>query len=235
MHRIDGVRMALFSLLDMIALAAFVGAWIVYAIVLERTPHGRNGLNARMDVFRDEWMMRMLEREMRMVDGQIMASLQNGTAFFASTSLLAIGGALTLLRSPDELLTVVASLPFGLPTSRSLWEIKTVGLVVIFIYAFFKFAWCYRLYNYVAIMIGAMPPFTDKDLPSAQAHARHTGKLCESAGRHFNRGQRAFFFALGYLGWFVSAWLFMATTAAVVAVMWQRQYVSDARAAISND
>ena len=26
----------------------------------------------------------------------------------------------------------------------------------------------------------------------------------EAAGRHFNRGQRAFFFALGYLGWFVS-------------------------------
>jgi len=224
--------MMLFSPLDLIALAVFVGAWIIYAILLEWTPHGRNGLNARMDAFRDAWMLRMLEREMRMVDGQIMASLQNGTAFFASTSLLAIGGALTLLRSPDELLTVVAALPLGMPSSRILWEIKTIGLVVIFIYAFFKFAWCYRLYNYVAIMIGAMPPFTEKDSEEARSHAIHTGKLCESAGRHFNRGQRAFFFALGYLGWFVSAWLFMATTAAVVAVMWQRQYTSDARAAM---
>ena len=44
----------------------------------------------------------MLDRDMRMFDMQIMASLQNGTAFFASTSLLAIGGALTLLRSPDD-------------------------------------------------------------------------------------------------------------------------------------
>ena len=226
--------MTLFSPLDLVALAIFVGAWIFYAVVLEWTPHGRNGLNAKMDGFRDEWMQRMLERELRMVDGQIMASLQNGTAFFASTSLLAIGGALTLLRSPDELLTVVASLPFAMPTSRILWEIKTIGLVVIFIYAFFKFAWCYRLYNYVAIMIGAMPPFTEKDSPAAQAHAARAGKMCESAGRHFNRGQRAFFFALGYLGWFVSAWLLMATTAAVVAVMWQRQYTSDARAAMPN-
>jgi len=224
--------MTLFSVLDLTALALFIGAWISYAIMLEWTPHGRNGLNARMNDYRDAWMLRMLEREMRMVDGQIMASLQNGTAFFASTSLLAIGGALTLLRSPDELLTVVATLPLGMPTSRVLWEIKTIGLVVIFIYAFFKFAWCYRLYNYVAIMIGAMPPFTDKDSVEAKAHATHTGKLCESAGRHFNRGQRAFFFALGYLGWFVSAWLFMATTAAVVIVMWQRQFASDARAAI---
>lgn len=225
----------LFSPLDLSALALFVGVWIVYAIMLEWTPHGRRGLNAKMDGYRDEWMQRMLEREMRMVDGQIMASLQNGTAFFASTSLLAIGGALTLLRSPDELLTVVASLPLGMPTSRVLWEIKTIGLVVIFIYAFFKFAWCYRLYNYVAIMIGAMPPHTDKDLPAAREHAARTGKLCESAGRHFNRGQRAFFFALGYLGWFVSAWLLIATTVAVVIVMWQRQFTSEARTAMPGD
>ena len=27
-----------------------------------------------------------------------------------------------------------------------------------------------------------------------------TTRLFEAAGRHFNRGQRAFFFALGYLG-----------------------------------
>ena len=42
----------------------------------------------------------MLDREARMVDMQIMASLQNGTAFFASTSLIAIGGGLALLRRP---------------------------------------------------------------------------------------------------------------------------------------
>jgi uncharacterized membrane protein len=233
-HRDRERPMTLFSVLDFVALSVFVGAWIVYAILLEWTPHGGRGLNKMMDRYRDEWMQRLLERDMRMVDAQIMASLQNGTAFFASTSLLAIGGALTLLRSPDELLTVVAALPFGMPTTRALWEIKTVGLVVIFIYAFFKFAWCYRLYNYVAILIGAMPPFTERESPSAQAHAARTAKLCESAGRHFNRGQRAFFFALGYLGWFVSAWLFMATTAAVVIVMWQRQFTSDARIAIDN-
>ena len=46
----------------------------------------------------------MLGREMRMVDAQIVAALQNGTAFFASTSLIAVGGALTLLRSTPEIL-----------------------------------------------------------------------------------------------------------------------------------
>src|SRR5439155_12080414 len=137
-----------FSIHDMIALAWFVGAWTAYAVLLEYFPHRREGLNARMNAFREVWMRRMLDREMRMVDMQIMAALQNGTAFFASTSLIAVGGALTLLRSPDEMIAVASYLPFGVPSSRALWEAKTIGLCIVFVYAFFKFAWAYRLYNY---------------------------------------------------------------------------------------
>jgi uncharacterized membrane protein len=55
------------------------------------------------------------------------------------------------------------------------------------------------------------------------------------AGKHFNRGQRAFFFALAYLGWFVSAYVFIAATAAVLYVMWRRQFASDARDALLKD
>src|SRR5690349_15490995 len=50
------------------------------------------------------------------------------------------------------------------------WEAKTIGLVIIFAYAFFKFAWSYRLYNYVAILLGAMPFSADKETPEALAH-----------------------------------------------------------------
>jgi uncharacterized membrane protein len=224
--------MSLFDLPDLLALGFFIVSWLGYSMILEWTPRGRTGLNARMHEHRDGWMQQMLRRDMRMVDAQIMASLQNGTAFFASTSLIAVGGTLTILRSTDDLITIVSTLPFGVQTARMLWEIKVIGLAVIFVYAFFKFAWSYRLYNYVAIMIGAMPPSTEKDNPDAKRHALRTGKLCESAGRHFNRGQRAFFFALGYLGWFVSPWLLFATTAAIVVVMWNRQFSSDASAAV---
>jgi len=220
------------STLDLIALAWFVVAWIGYAINIEYLPRKRLSLNAQMNTYREVWMRRMLEREMRMVDMQVMAALQNGTAFFASTSLLAIGGALTIVRSTDEMLRVVATLPLGLETSRTLWEIKAIGLAVIFVYAFFKFAWSYRLFNYVSILLGAMPPEREKDTPEAEAHVQRTTRLFAAAGRHFNHGQRAFFFALGYLGWFVSPYLFMATTAAVVFVMWFRQFKSDARRAM---
>jgi len=224
--------MNLFAPIDLVALGCFVGAWLIYAFVVEWTPLGRAGLSAYMDRYREVWVERMLHREARMVDMQIMTALQNGTAFFASTSLIAIGGTLSLLRSTDDVLTVMGSLPFAIPTTREQWEAKTIGLVIIFAYAFFKFAWSYRLYNYVAILLGAMPLAAEKETPEAAAHIRRTTQMFQSAGRHFNRGQRGFFLALGYLGWFAGPYVLMLTTAAVVAVLWRRQFISQARKAV---
>jgi uncharacterized membrane protein len=219
--------MALFSTPDWIALGCFICAWVAYAIALEWTPLGRRSLNARMDAYREIWMQRMLARNPRIVDTQITASLQNGTAFFASTSLLAIGGALALLRSTDAVLDIVSALPFGIAPTRVQWEAKVLGLVVIFAYAFFKFAWAYRLFNYVAILLGAAPPVEEMDTPAARAHARRAAKLIERAGRHFNRGQRAIFFALGYLGWFLGPSALIVATLAVLAVTIRRQFASE--------
>jgi len=213
---------------DIVAVAFFTLEWTVYAVTLEYTAYGRDSLSARMNVYREVWMRRLLDRDARMVDMQIMAALQNGTAFFASTSLIAVGGALALLRSTNEALAVLGALPIDLRPSPALWELKCVGLILIFVYAFFKFAWSYRLFNYVAILLGAMPPAAQRDTPEAEAHVIRTTRLFEAAGRHFNRGQRAFFFALGYLGWFVSPWVLFVTTAAVVIVTWRRQFASNA-------
>ena len=225
--------MAAFTLPDLMALAWFLGAWIGYSLLIENTAKGRSGLNSLMNGYRDEWMERLLARDMRMVDAQVTASLQNGTAFFASTSLIAIGGTLTLLRSTEQVLTVVSALPFGVAQSPELWEVKMVGLAVIFVYAFFKFAWSYRLFNYFAIMVGAAPPPEEKDSAAAHAFAHRAARLCADAGGHFNRGQRAFFFALGYLGWFLGPLPLALTTTGIVIVMWRRQFASDARLAFS--
>jgi uncharacterized membrane protein len=228
-HPTQGAAMLLFSTFDLIALAWFVGCWVVYAIMVENTKYARSGLNALVNGYRDVWMERLLTRDMRMVDAQVTASLQNGTAFFASTSLIAVGGALTLFRSTDEMLHLIAELPFGIVTTRLQWEAKLLGLVVIFVYAFFKFAWSYRLFNYVAIMVGAAPPVTESDSPAAREFVLRASTLCSEAGRHFNRGQRAFFLSLGYLGWFIGPAVLIASTTVVIIVMWRRQFASESR------
>jgi uncharacterized membrane protein len=218
---------------DWLAFIYFLAAWVGYSILVELTPHGRQSLNSLMNGYRDTWMEELLARETRIVDSQVTAALQNGTAFFASTSLLAIGGVLAMLRSSEQVVSVVAWLPFGEAPTQSQWEVKLLGLTVIFVYAFFKFAWSYRLYNYVAIMVGAAPPSRAKNTRAAKQFAHRTARICADAGRHFNRGQRGFFFALGYLGWFLGPLPFAVSTTAVVIVIWRRQFRSQSRLAFS--
>jgi len=223
-----------FSVVDYGALAFFASAWFAYYAAVERTKAGGLSLNSQMNQYRYRWMEQMVIRENRIVDTTIMASLQNGTAFFASTSLIAVGGALTLFKYTDDVLTVFAEAPLGLATTRLAWELKVIGLAVIFVYAFFKFAWSYRLFNYAAILMGAVPLQRDEATPEALAAVKRVAALHVVAGKHFNRGQRAFFFALAYLGWFISAYVFMAATAAVLYVIWRRQFASDAIAALDD-
>ena len=219
------------SFLDYAAVAFFLSGWILYHVLVERSPAGRGALNNRMNEYRLRWMLEMQARENRIVDSSLMATLQSGTAFFASTSLLALGGSLTLLRGADDALRILSDLPFGAPASRPVWDLKVVGLVVIFGYAFFKFAWSYRLFNYVAILIGATPNSKSGRAEQRRLTALRAAEMNIVAGRHFNRGQRAFFFALAYLGWFIGPLILIATTLLVVVSILVRQFHSDALAA----
>ncbi len=161
-----------FSSLDVIAFAVFVAAWLGYHYAVEMGPHAARSLNMKMNLRRARWVREAMARDNRIVDTQVMNGLQNGTAFFASTSLIAIGGALTLLQSTDRVVALFEDLPFGTVTTRAGWEMKVIGLAVIFGYAFFKFAWSYRLFNYCVILIGAMPPAKEHD-PQDAARAIH--------------------------------------------------------------
>jgi uncharacterized membrane protein len=221
-----------FTFVDLVAVAFFVASWFGYHAAVELTRAGETSLNRLMNDYRYRWMEQMVDRENRIVDTTILSALMNGTAFFASTSLLAIGGVLALLRSSDAVLPIFAGLPFGEGTTAIMWELKSIGLAVMFVYAFFKFAWSYRLFNYMAIIVGAVPVLRADNRDEALAAARQAAEMNAVAGTHFNRGQRAFFFSLAYLGWFVSPYLFIAATAGVLYVMWRRQFVSGARAAV---
>ncbi|MFK8251064.1 DUF599 domain-containing protein [Ancylobacter terrae] len=217
-----------FSLLDLFALAAFIAAWVAYHYLMEGRWSHRRTLNRRMDDFRLSWMQRMLTRDNRIVDTQIIAALQNGTAFFASTSLLGIGASLAVLQSAERVMEIFSDLPLIAEPNRSSWELKTLGLTMIFAYAFFKFAWAYRLFNYTAILIGSAPPAAEAATTPARRHVLKASRMATVAGRHFNRGQRAFFFAIGYLGWYINAWAFMLATLALFFVMTNRQFGRDA-------
>lgn len=226
---------ALLPLPDLIAVAFFLLAWIGYATLVTRAQDQCEGLMATMHAARHEWMREMETREVRIVDTAIMGSLQNGTAFFASTSLIAIGGAAALLRSTDDVLRMFSDLPFGPDMSRGLWEIKAIGLAIIFGYAFFKFSWAYRLFNYSAILIGATPRASSPDAAARRKAADRAARMTIVAGSNFAAGQRAFFFSFAYLGWFLGPYALVTTTVLIAWVVWHRQFRSAAVAALRDD
>lgn len=223
-----------FNVADGLAILVFVGAWYAYHFFVESSRYSKASLNVLMNQHRHAWMRQMVRREVRILDGNLMSSLQSGTAFFATSTLFALGATLAMLRSPNEVLSVFADLPFAEQPTRAVWEIKVIGLACILVYAFFKFAWSYRLFNYAAILIGAAAPHGSSP-ERLEASARRAAGMNIVAGRHFNRGQRAFFFALAYLGWFLSPWFFIATTCAALFAMYRRQFASDALHAIRNE
>ncbi|WP_328590039.1 DUF599 domain-containing protein [Roseibium marinum] len=216
----------------MAAAAWFLFAWLGFNLLIDISPLRKKTLSSAMDRYRLGWMEAMCSREVRIMDTSIMAGLQQGTAFFASTALLAIGGGFALLDATERILQVAGDLSIPVADSRALWEIKVLGLMTIFAYGFFKFGWAYRLFNYSSIIMGAVPEPGKASDEAIRTMAKQAGELNVLAGRHFNRGQRALFFAIAFLGWFAGPYVFAGTTFAVLLVLLRRQFASRARNAV---
>ncbi len=224
----------LLTLADFAALAFFLAVWGLYAYAVGGRLFGRQSLTLAMNAQREAWMHVMARRELRMIDTGIMLGLQQGTAFFASSSLLALGGCFALFGASDQVLDVLSDLSLGSPPSRVVFEIKVMGLVLLLAHAFFKFGWSYRLFNYCSILIGAVPVLADEaaDPGSTERAVQRAAKMNILAGKHFNSGLRSIFFSIGYLGWFIGPVAFALSTLLLLAVLVRRQFFSAARRAI---
>lgn len=222
------------STADLAALAFFLIAWLLHTFASDGKLVSRISLTTAMNAQRQAWMRTMAEREIRIVDTAIMSGLQQGTAFFASSSLIAIGGCFALLGASDRVLEVLSDLPLGDAPSRAAFQIKVFGLVLILAFSFFKFGWAYRLFNYCTILIGAVPiPHGEASRnPVTETAVWRAAQMNMLAGKHFNSGLRGVFFSIGYLGWFVDPTVFVLSTLLLLAVLVRRQFFSAARQAV---
>ncbi|GLK52396.1 MAG: hypothetical protein CMH94_09985 [Oceanicaulis sp.] len=205
-----------------------------FSWLVDHSPFSKHTLSRAMDVHRRRWMEGMANRQVRIMDSQIIAGLQNGIAFFASTALLGIGAAFTLITALDPVMSAVQDVPFLDASSRLQWEVMSLGLLVIYAYAFFKFGWAYRLVNYSAMLLGATPD-TGRDAAASEdilAAARRAGAMNVVAGRQFNRGLRTLFMSIGYLAWIGGPAAQILVTLAVAAILIYRQFASPALAAL---
>ena len=210
---------------DYFALAWFIACWAGFTFYADYGPARHRSMTYVMNRYRLRWMMVMLRRENRMVDAAILGTLLNGAAFFASTTIFVIGGLLAALSAGDVAAAILTELPFTIDTTRTVWETKVLVLVGIMVFAFFKFAWAFRLFNYSSVVIGATSLEHEDDV-DGPAMAERAAGINGLAARHFNRGLRAYFFALAALAWFIHPWLFIIASAWVVCVVQRREFRS---------
>ena len=212
--------------LDVFALIFFVGGWIGYAYFAEHHALKVPSLHTTMDASRREWMLRMIERDNRMTDVNIMRTLTRSSQFFASTTMLMLGALIALTGYVQQALDVVSGLPFTMKASARLLEIKILLLVVIFTYAFFKFTWAIRQLGHTSILIGAAPQ-KPKDNPEQYAPTiNRIARITSYAATNFNNGLRAYYFGLAAFAWFLHPWLMIGATSWIIYVLYAREFKS---------
>lgn len=216
------------STLDVTALGAFAGLILAFEIVTSRGPLARRTLSASIERQRRSWMENMIHREQRQLDAILLSSLSQSNAFFASTSVLGIGGLAAVMGAGDAVRPMLERLPIVATSSPALFETKILLLIAILIYAFFKFAWAFRLSHYTGIMFGAMPPISEATAAECARHARQTAGLLDLVGHHANGGLRSFYYAFAALAWLFHPVLLILATLLVVGVLTRREFVSRA-------
>ena len=221
--------------LDIAAVAFLAAAWIGYVAFANRRRASVPSLQGHMDRFRREWMVRMIDRDNRMVDVNVMRNLSRSCQFFASTTMLILGALLALMGYVQQALDVVRELPFTVQASHRLLEIKIVLLVLIFAYAFFKFSWAIRQLGFASILVGAAPRQPKENPEQYAPQINRIARITSYAGSNFNNGLRAYYFALGALAWFLHPWLMIAATLWVMLVLYQREFRSKTLKAMTEE
>jgi uncharacterized membrane protein len=216
---------------EWVFLAWFFLCWIGYARFAKRRADVQPSLLAEGNRERRLWMMQSTKREVRVIDAVVVQSLSASPSFFASTTLLIIGGLLATLGSGEQASAFVTELPFAVRTSRLVLELKLLLLTGIFVYAFFRFTWSLRQYTMGALLVAAAPDheeFARLGEAERERFANRAGGVVGLAAESFNDGLRGYYFAFAAAAWLVSPPAFAVGSAGVVWVLYQREFHSEA-------
>jgi uncharacterized membrane protein len=212
-------------ILDISALIWFLFCWLGYTQFADRRARHKLTLMSVMHSYRMQWMDEMLRRDVRIVDSNIVMILARSATFLASTTIFILAGLIAVLGTMDTAMEVVSELRYSVQSTREVWELKLIVLLLIFIYAFFKFTWSMRHFNYLSIMIGAAP--SCEALPEwSNRFAERAAKVSSNATNTFNSGLRAYYFGLAYLSWFLHPLFFIVATTVVVGILYRREFMS---------
>ncbi|OJI94109.1 putative membrane protein [Planktotalea frisia] len=219
-------RLALFSYLDYSAIGLLFMLWLMIGWRIEHPSKKHASVSVLMAEYRREWMRQMVTREPRIYDAAILASLRQGTAFFASASLISIGGVLALIGNTDQLIGIADDLTLDRDPSI-VWELKLLVTLFFVTNAFLKFVWSNRLFGYCAVLMSAVP--NDITDPRTMPRAMQAAEINVTAARGFNRGLRSVYFGLASVAWLAGPIALIGASLITCLVLWRREFASQSR------
>ncbi|MFT5064885.1 MAG: putative membrane protein [Yoonia sp.] len=223
---------ALLQILDWVAIIYLIISWLLLSHFIEHPPKSWPSVTVLMSERRRDWMRVFVDRDPRIFDSQILGSLRQGTSFFASTCIFAIGGVLALAKNTDPLVGVAQEVTATM-TPVLIIQIKLAVVAVLLTNAFLKFVWANRVFGYCAVLMASVP--NDPADPIAHPRAAQAAELNIRAALNFNRGLRAMYFALGALAWLLGAVPLIISVSVVIWVVWSREFASVPRDILLKD
>lgn len=217
--------MADFGTLDAAALLFLALVWVGSDLVIEHPPRWRKSVTVLMADYRREWMRQLVTRQQRIFDAAIVDSLRQGTAFFASACLIAIGAGAALISNPSPLVSAASDLA-ALPVADGV-QLRLLLVLLFLADALLKFIWANRLFGYCAVLMGAVP--NDPADPQAYRKAAMAAEVNITAARSFNRGLRSVYFALASLAWLAGPIPLFVATVLSLLVLLRREFASYSR------
>lgn len=220
--------------IDWLAVITLFAGWVGYAQFARRHGQTHSSVLAATNRVRRQWMRQTTARENRVIDGVTVQNLSTSPSFFASTTILIIGGLLAVLGTTDKATEFVREIPFAARTSVLVFDLKVAMLTSIFVYAFFRFTWSMRQYTFGALLVASAPEF---DAPWTEeqrdAFAERAGGVMGLAAETFNDGLRAYYMAFAGIAWFFSPWACLVATATVIFVLYKREFHSEVLAVLT--
>lgn len=227
MQRLEEL-LRLLPLIDWVGLGLFFLAWVGYAVFARRRSRTRPSFLASSNRVRWKWMLQTTYREVRVLDGIVVQLQSSAASFFASTTILIIGALVAVLGATERASDLVRELPFVARTTMLVFDFKVVVLAAIFIYAFFRFTWSIRQYSPGVLLVAAAPEAgAVVDDAQRRAFADRAGRVMGLAAESFNDGLRAYYMSFAAVAWFISPWAMLATAAAVIWVLYRREFRSE--------
>jgi uncharacterized membrane protein len=213
---------------DSLALTVLLLAYLMSGWLIEHPPKALPSVSLLMQDYRRDWMRTFVTRQPRIFDATLIDSLRQGTAFFASACMIAIGGGIAVIGNAAAVQRLTDDLPLaGTGPDAALRMLPVIGFLA---NALLKFVWAHRLFGYCSILMAAVP--NDPEDPAAFHRAGQAAEINITAAKSFNRGLQSIYFALAALGWLVGPWGLLAGVILATALLLRREFASLSRRVI---